>query len=68
VRAGARLYQDFEQRARFGGYFKSGANAMDTMHIDMRGTEIGTAGGNLRDGFNGEQMEKWGIPINRPYA
>ena len=54
--------------ARFGGYFASGDNAMDTMHIDMRAEEFGTAGGSLRGGFTEAQMERWNIPANRPYV
>jgi len=68
VRAGSQLYPLFENKARFGGYFASGANAMDTMHIDMRAEEVGTAGGSLRGGFTEEQMERWNIPANRPYV
>lgn len=37
VRAGAQLYPGFADKARFGGYFATGDNALDTMHIDMRG-------------------------------
>lgn len=67
VHAGSQIYPRFAEMARFGGYFKSGANAMDTMHIDMRGLEVPTAGGDLRDGFTREQMRRWNIPANHPY-
>lgn len=68
VRAGAKIYPGFEKKARFGGYFATGANAMDTMHIDMRGGIASTAGGSLEEGFKPTQMSKWGIPENWPYA
>lgn len=68
VRAGSQLYRDFAKMARFGGYFASGDNAMDTMHIDMRGEQAQTAGGSLRDGFTRAQMTRWQIPENRPYT
>lgn len=67
VRAGLRSYNDFDLKARFGGYFKNGPNAIDTMHVDMR-AHVGTAGGTLRDGFNSGQMATWGIPENHPYV
>jgi hypothetical protein len=67
VRAGLRSYSDFDQKARFGGYFKNGSNALDTMHIDMR-LPVGAAGGTLRDGFFSSQMTTWGIPANHPYV
>lgn len=67
VRAGSQLYPLFADKARFGGYFRSGANAMDTMHIDMRGREAPMAGGSLRGGFNREQIRTWSIPENHPY-
>ena len=68
VRAGSQLYPRFEEMARFGGYFASGGNAMDTMHIDMRGLVAPMAGGSLRGGFTRAQMTRWHIPENRPYA
>lgn len=67
VRAGLRHYDDFDEKARFGGYFLNGNNALDTMHIDMR-LHAGSAGGNLRDGFYSTQMIRWGIPANHPYV
>lgn len=67
VRSGSQLYPRFAEMARFGGYFKSGENAMDTMHIDMRGRDAPMAGGSLRAGFTREQMSKWRIPDNHPY-
>lgn len=67
VRAGSQYYGDFEGKARFGGYFKNGSNAMDTMHIDMR-LHAGAAGGTLRNGFNSGQMTAWDIPANYPYV
>jgi|tagenome__1003787_1003787.scaffolds.fasta_scaffold19723679_1 hypothetical protein len=67
VRAGSQIYRGFAEKARFGGYFASGENAMDTMHIDMRGLEVPTAGGGLRGGFTRAQMRRWDITENRPY-
>lgn len=67
VRAGARQSQGFAEKARFGGYFSSGANAMDTMHIDMRGREVRMGGGDLHRGFTPQQMRAWRIPENYPY-
>jgi hypothetical protein len=67
VRAGSLHYPSFAQKARFGGYFSGGANAMDTMHIDMRGLIASTAGGSLTGGFTQSQMEKWDVPVNHPY-
>ncbi len=67
VRAGSQLYNRFDAMARFGGYFGTGSNAMDTMHIDMRGLQVGTSGGNLRGGFTSAQMTRWSIPANHPY-
>lgn len=66
VRAGAQLYRDFAEMARFGGYFAN-SNPMDTMHIDLRGKVAPMGGGSLRGGFTGEQMRRWQIPENRPY-
>lgn len=68
VRAGAALYPEFERMARFGGYFASGSDAMDTMHVDMRGQIAPTGGGSLRGGFTAEQMARWDIKDNRPYS
>ncbi|MCQ1569151.1 SH3 domain-containing protein [Neorhizobium galegae] len=68
VRQGSRLYPRFAELARFGGYFASGANAMHTMHIDMRALEIGMGGGSLRGGFTRAQMTRWSIRENRPYT
>nr|WP_246195166.1 SH3 domain-containing protein [Paracoccus litorisediminis] len=68
VRSGSQLYPRFAEMARFGGYFKSGSNAMDTMHIDMRGMYVPMAGGSLKGGFTREQIRKWNIPENHPYA
>ena len=67
VRAGSQLFRGFSSKARFGGYFASGANAMDTMHIDMRGLDAHTAGGSLRQGFYPKQMRNWKIKQNKPY-
>jgi hypothetical protein len=67
VRAGARQFRRFTEKARFGGYFAGGLNAMDIMHIDMRGLEVPTAGGDLWRGFTSLQMRKWRISENRPY-
>jgi len=68
VRAGSQLYPRFEEMARFGGYFASGDNAMDTMHIDMRGLVAPMGGGSLRGGFTRAQMTRFHIPENRPYT
>lgn len=68
VRSGSRLYRDFVSKARFGGYFASGANALDTMHIDMRGQEAPTGGGSTTGGFNRRQMLRFKIPSNHPYT
>ena len=68
VRAGLQLYPRFAEMARFGGYFKSGANAIDTMHIDMRGLQVPMAGGSLRGGFTRDQMTRWNVRENHPYA
>lgn len=67
VRAGAQLYSSFGDKARFGGYFATGDNALDTMHIDMRGKEVSVGGGSLRGGFTRQQMARWSIPENHPY-
>lgn len=67
VRAGSQLFPRFEEMARFGGYFATGDNAMDTMHIDMRGLVAPMGGGSLKDGFTNRQMRKWAIPENHPY-
>lgn len=67
VRAGSQLYSGFAEKARFGGYFATGDNALDTMHIDMRGKEVPLGGGSLRGGFTHAQMERWHIPENYPY-
>lgn len=68
VRAGSQLYPRFAEMARFGGYFATGSNAMDTMHIDMRGLQVPMGGGSLRGGFTRAQMARWNIPENRPYT
>lgn len=68
VRAASQLYPRFAEMARFGGYFESGTNAMDTMHIDMRGREAQMAGGSLRDGFTRDQMRRWNISDNHFYT
>lgn len=68
VRAGSQLYPLFAGKARFGGYFRSGDNAMDTMHIDMRGLQVPMAGGSLRGGFTADQIRRWGISDNHPYS
>lgn len=67
VRAGSRLFQHFDGMARFGGYFANGENAMDTMHIDLRGLVAPMGGGDLLHGFTNEQMRRWNIPNNHPY-
>lgn len=67
VGAGEALYPGFKKKARSGLYFGSGANAMDSMHIDMRGQKVGMAGGSVDGGFTPEQMRRWGITRNIPY-
>jgi hypothetical protein len=68
VRAGSQHYPRFADKARFGGYFKSGDNALDTMHVDMRGEVAPMAGGSLKEGYFRFQRRKWGIPANYPYT
>jgi hypothetical protein len=68
VRVGSKSYSGFEEKARFGGYFRNGSDAMDTMHIDMRGRQVPMGGGSLKAGFSKAQIEKWNIPSNHPYS
>lgn len=67
VRAGSKRYRDFISKARFGGYFATGSNALDTMHIDMRGQKAVTSGGSTTGGFKPALMARFKIPSNHPY-
>lgn len=68
VRAGSKRYREFISKARFGGYFATGPNALDTMHIDMRGQKAGTGGGSTTGGFKSALMSRFKIPSNHPYT
>ena len=67
VRSGLQLDSAFADMARFGGYFRNGVNAIDTMHVDMRGRVVPMGAGSVKGGFTKYQIEKWNIPKNYPF-